>query len=412
MSMGQIVENGDDVRIPFLDPDPPHWAARGLAYILILFFTVVAVASAVVEVPETVSGSFVLVPRRGTDPVRSLRNGVVREVLVQEGAQVREGETLFVLHSEPVAGFTAELGVIESEIKGASTSLTNARSRYERQRMADVERERQLQTRLAGLDRAVELKRRQLAITRDLAGRHRRTLEMGLISPAEYSKVELDIERMVLEFDQSEAERAEAEASLEALRHEVVAKEVEFEELRRSLNEQAERGRIRRTPLEQALANSSGSQLTVTSPCAGAIVRQSVKAAGAIVQESDVLAEIACADERLQAALSVPQSGLALLKEGQGVKLLYDAFPYQRYGVRPGVVRFISPTGDTEKSGGAFRVLADLEDDDILVNGDRRPLMAGMGGRADVVVGRRSLISFAFEPVRQLRENMAEVPGR
>jgi hypothetical protein len=31
-----------------------------------------------------------------------------------------------------------------------------------------------------------------------------------------------------------------------------------------------------------------------------------------------------------------------------------------------------------------------------------------MGGRADVVVGRRSLVSYAFEPVRMLRESLAE----
>jgi hypothetical protein len=30
-----------------------------------------------------------------------------------------------------------------------------------------------------------------------------------------------------------------------------------------------------------------------------------------------------------------------------------------------------------------------------------------MGGRADVVVGRRSLISYAFEPLRQLRESVS-----
>jgi hypothetical protein len=33
-----------------------------------------------------------------------------------------------------------------------------------------------------------------------------------------------------------------------------------------------------------------------------------------------------------------------------------------------------------------------------------------MGGRADVVVGRRSLISYAFEPVRMLRETLTDRP--
>jgi hypothetical protein len=33
-----------------------------------------------------------------------------------------------------------------------------------------------------------------------------------------------------------------------------------------------------------------------------------------------------------------------------------------------------------------------------------------MGGQADVVVGRRSLVSYAFEPIRALKENLAEPP--
>jgi hypothetical protein len=38
--------------------------------------------------------------------------------------------------------------------------------------------------------------------------------------------------------------------------------------------------------------------------------------------------------------------------------------------------------------------------------------MVGMGGRADVVIGRRSLASFAFEPLRQLKESFAEPPEK
>jgi hypothetical protein len=33
-----------------------------------------------------------------------------------------------------------------------------------------------------------------------------------------------------------------------------------------------------------------------------------------------------------------------------------------------------------------------------------------MGGSARVIVGSRSLISFAFQPLRQLRENLAGAP--
>jgi hypothetical protein len=55
--------------------------------------------------------------------------------------------------------------------------------------------------------------------------------------------------------------------------------------------------------------------------------------------------------------------------------------------------------------------LIDGDDSTIVVNGDPRPLLVGMRGNARVVVGRRSLMSFAFEPLRALRENFASAPA-
>jgi membrane fusion protein len=92
------------------------------------------------------------------------------------------------------------------------------------------------------------------------------------------------------------------------------------------------------------------------------------------------------------------------------VRLLYDAFPYQRYGIKHGTVRWVSPASVTVKDHQVFRVLVDLDERSVQVKGEARPFLAGMGGRADVVVGRRSLISYAFEPVRMLRETLADPP--
>ena len=39
-----------------------------------------------------------------------------------------------------------------------------------------------------------------------------------------------------------------------------------------------------------------------------------------------------------------------------------------------------------------------------------RPLIPGMGGRARVVVGRRTLVSYALGPIRELRESLAATP--
>ena len=120
-----------------------------------------------------------------------------------------------------------------------------------------------------------------------------------------------------------------------------------------------------------------------------------------------MLAEIVVRDERLQAELMVPQRGLALVRAGQPVKLQYDAFPYQRYGVRYATLRWISPASSRRRPAASFRALADLDEQTLHIGGQPRAVLPGMGGRASIVVGRRSLASYALEPLRQMREVMS-----
>ena len=93
---------------PFLDADPPHWAARGLSTLIIALFSVAAIAAVIVTVPETVSGAFVLVPENGADPLRTPREGTVAEVRVAEGQTIAKGATLFVKMTGPEAKVRAE----------------------------------------------------------------------------------------------------------------------------------------------------------------------------------------------------------------------------------------------------------------------------------------------------------------
>jgi membrane fusion protein len=182
--------------------------------------------------------------------------------------------------------------------------------------------------------------------------------------------------------------------------------------LERGLREVMEKSRIRMAALRRELVHSQSNELSVFAPCPGTILRLHIKAAEAYVNEGDLLGELACAGDRLQAELTVPQAGAARVRPGHGVKLLYDAFPYQRYGVRYGTVRWISPATISSQNGAGFRGFADVEDEAIVVDGQPRPLRAGMRGTAKVVVGRRSLITYAFEPLRQLKESFSDVPQR
>src|SRR4051812_1264643 len=164
---------------PFLHTDPPPLVARGLAYIIIALFIVATLAAAVVHVPETVSGPFTLVPVRGTDPVRALRQGVVSDVRVSEGDEVKKGAPLFLLQSAPVGDRAAELRQAEATKRGAEASLANAESLFIAQSKADAAERRQLEQRAAGLARTIAFKAKQIQLTRQLAEQYKSGAQKG-----------------------------------------------------------------------------------------------------------------------------------------------------------------------------------------------------------------------------------------
>jgi len=460
----------DSEPAPFLDPVPVPWAARGLAWVLIGLFTAAVVAAIAVRVPETVSSRFVLVPASGADQLRAPHDGVITDVHAVETQRFGKGEALFVLRSSQVGDRFAERAALETQLRGATDRLGNERRRYESQRLADEEEDARLRGRLGHVvqqldeqaairesrqaryraalainanemdvtTREIEFRQQQYTIARELADRTEYYYKAGIMSWLENNTRQLEASKAAtyvkqlekqlesarlkesqlkseeqqqeiewkLNLDQLLTERKAAAAAIDKLHHEQQARRSAFDELERSVREETEKARIRSAALDRELEQSRGNEQTLPAPCAGMVLRLLVRRPGAVVREGEPLGDIACDGSGLQAELTVPASGAGQIKPGQRVKLLYDSFPYQRFGVRHATVRWVSPAAVE----GHFRAFADVDDEAIVVTGERRALGVGMGGRADVVVGQHQLIAYAFEPLRQLRENLIAVP--
>lgn len=397
--------------MPFLPAATPHWVIRGLATLLIGIVFGAGVLAAAIRLPETVSSPFLLVPIHGTDPVRASRGGVVTTVAARDAELVAEGARLFVVQSSPVGDRSAELATLDAELAGARAKLENEQLQYESRRLGDRTELEKQKSRVRELGQIITLKHHEQTLTTELLARYEKLREKGFSSRAEAISHELEANRTATELHQAELDRAEAAAAVEKLGHEMTMREAEHVELERSERERVGKSEIRAKTLRAELGSGGRSDLAVVAPCSGVVLRSRVRAPGAVVAEGAVLAEIACSGGGLEAELSVPPTGAGRLQAGEVVKLLYDAFPYQRYGVRYGRLRWVSPAAVEDAEKISFRALADVDDDAIIVDGQRRPLLAGMGGQARIVIGRRSLLSYAFAPIRQLRESIASGPS-
>ena len=113
----------------------------------------------------------------------------------------------------------------------------------------------------------------------------------------------------------------------------------------------------------------------------------------------------------LHAELLVPTRAVGFIAKGHEVVLRYEAFPYERFGQYRGTVVDISRAvwSPGEKIGPmavrepVYRVAVKLETQNVGAIGQEFPLRAGMLANADILLEKRTLLEWMFEPVLQLR---------
>ncbi|MEP6685521.1 MAG: HlyD family efflux transporter periplasmic adaptor subunit [Verrucomicrobiota bacterium] len=146
--------------------------------------------------------------------------------------------------------------------------------------------------------------------------------------------------------------------------------------------------------------------LSIPAPYPAVVISLAKRNAGSVVRRGEELCQLARLEAKPRARLLLPQAGLPKLAVGQRARFFFEAFPYQRYGTVSARLDWISPSAVSSAEGSHFVALASL--DEAIVPARQKPLSVriGMKGEARIVVGRRTLMEYAFEPVQQLRESV------
>ena len=366
-----------------------------------LLIAAVALAGAcLVRVPETIRCPFSLVPEAGADPVRAAATGYFDVVSADERQSVRKGQVLFVIRAREMRAWLTDLRSWSTELRSAEEEL----AAFERRRMLRLESHRaaiEIQhARIRQLDRDLEYQKKYYATYQDVLQRYELLHREGLLPP---------IEVLSHRAGAAKAERDVAMTGQSREMAELEGKQLESEFEKQSAQDDLEKQKtvVRLAGLKQQMQGNPAEVVPVKAPFDGTIVAMERKAPGDAVSEGQELCRIARSDSPLVAELTPPEEGMPRLKPGQSVQLFYHAFPYQRFGTAAGTLGWLSPV--TLRSGGEDRFVARvaLGSQTMKAGAGLQPLKAGMRGEARVIVGRRTLIEYAFDPIRQLRENLS-----
>jgi HlyD family secretion protein len=436
---------GGQVAIDFLpDADeierrPLPRAARHTIHLLVAAMLCFLVWSAVSQVDMVVVARGRLVTPLPNIVVQPLETSIIQSIEARTGQVVRKGERLATLDATFVqadesqlrsrldslntqlASFEAELSRRAPAVPDAPTEDSEIQSRLAAERQATYAAQLRRQTEsIARLRSALETARQD---ERALALRVQGLQEMESMTDDLVSK-KLAVKSRLLDARDRlmEAERARelARNRQVELSRELAAVEAEMSSFRtgwrqKLLEEMLNVSRERDAVSDQLQKISRRQSLVVLTAPADAVVLEIAKLSpGSIVKEAEPFFTLVPIGDVLEAEVQVASKDVGYLKIGDPVRAKLDAFPFQKHGMLIGRLRTISqdahrPEGSNGGTDAYYRSRVEITNAQLENMAEHARLLPGMTVTSELVVGKRSVLSYLFWPLtKAMNESIRE----
>ena len=375
-----------------------------------------------------------IVPAGKSQIIQHLEGGIVRNILVHEGQKVvadqvllelsdvqvksnldqeqsksttlRGREARLIAESSGSAGISFPKEITDQDVRRAETLAFEAR----RARVADEVRvlhDQNAQKR--GEISEAESRRKNLASELEVAQQQYKVIENlkrnGAASNLELLDSQSRVQRLTSQI-------AEAEAVVPRLKAAMSETESKVGEVWARYRAEASseltqlRGEIEKSGFEIDTNKDKLDRNQVKAPVAGIINRMSVTTVGGVIRPGEALMEITPADQSVLIEARAKPNDRANLRHGLPAHIRFGAYDYATFGTLTGKVSDVSAdTLTDEREGRYYRVMLEAKD-----NHQGMEIVPGMTAVADVVVGKRTVISYLLSPLLRFSDRALRDP--
>ena len=412
-----------------LDTDEDLPLSRHVMMIVICgFFVVFFLWATFAKLEETTRGEGKVIPSKEIQKLSSLEGGIIQEIMVKEGDEVKAGQVVVRL-SEVAAG--AELGSGEARYLGLMATVARLQAEVEGKQpvfptevmeKAPSAVSEELAAFTATRDkingqtiilqqqksqRSQELSELQIK-SNDLSGqtalaREEKAMVEPLVARGSAPKMELlQIERTIKErqteqnsvnsaIPRARSAIAEADARIRDLeatakataQTELAAKMVELEATKKGLVGLSDRR----------------DRTEIKSPVNGYVKDIKVYTQGGVVQPGQDFIEIVPKDDQRLVEARIKPKDIAFLYPDQPAMVKISAYDFSIYGGLPGKVVGISPDAVTDEKGESFYQVRILTTENSLKRKDAiLPIIPGMVATVDILTGEKTVMEYLLKP--------------
>ncbi len=395
-----------------LEPPKPGWSFLGIG-VLIVVVVVTLLFCGHYTRHEQATG--VLVPTSGLLTSRPLSPGVVTRLFVREGEVVHKGQPLLEVSS---LQNSALLGDTQTNIgKQLRRKQSRLQSDYVEQQKQTHRQQQNLTEQLDLLHRQIESVVQQIKLQKDRSQSAQALYlqwlnvgKVGVISKAQLLQQRDTSLQEAINLKELQAKEMQLYQTQTQLRGQLADLPGDTELKQNSTERQL-------ADVMQSMAENAQQQATIFRARASGLVTAILVHPGQSVDAGQSLLTLLPENSPLQAELWVRSEAIGFIKPGVGVAIRYRAYPYQKFGQYHGVIHSLSRSGvspaDTRASidlkgvGLVYRVEVTLDSQTVSAYGKKQSLRPGMTVDADLLLDRRSLIEWIFEPVYSINPQYA-----
>jgi adhesin transport system membrane fusion protein len=361
-----------------------------LILVMAVMFAVFVAWAAWFEIDQTVRAQGSIVTTARTQIIQAADGGVLAEILVQEGQEVKAGQRLAMLERDrssaafeesrsKVAALQSALIRARAESTGIQPTFPDELKAYPdfvlaQQRLFAQKRET-LRAAADALQDALKLARQELE------------MNQALLNSGDVSRVE--VMRALRQVGDLEARLSELKNKYEQeARTEVARLEDELSSQRHRLEE-------RRSVLEHT---------DMSAPVAGIVKYLRVNTVGGVLRAGDELMQISPTESEMLIEARINPADIGQLDLGLPVQVKLDAFDYSVYGMLTGTLTYIS--SDTLVEQGAngqsttyYRARIQLDRKQTNPMLAKVELKPGMTSTIDIKTKTRSVLRYLIKPV-------------
>jgi HlyD family secretion protein len=419
-------------------PAPPY--ARITIHVSVLALVAFLVWASFSELDQVVTSQGRLINPLPNVVVQPLETSIVQSVDARVGQVVHKGQQLATLDATFAQADESQIRVrlssletqimgLESEINGKFSSAAANTPDEKLQAQLLIERRASYRAQETRLNETLSKLRAQLATNRndqqlvmsrlrsikDIEAMQDKMVAQKYAAPVQLLEAQQRTKEVERELEMARSREQELRRELSAYEAEKLAFEKNWRQ--KTMEEMLGVTRERDALLQQLeKADKRKKLVTLYAPEDSVVLEIAKLSPGSVVQGAETFFTLVPLNTKLEAEVQINSVDVGYIKVGDAVHLKLDAFPFQRHGTLDGTVRNISQDAfkrDVSAKGGmdAYYLARVSFDGETLRNlKESSRLMPGMTWAAEIVVGKRTIMSYIAWPITKGLEEAAREP--